>query len=319
MEWLNYHHLLYFWTVAHEGGLLPAARKLRVTHSTVGAQVHALEESLGEKLLVREGRRLVPTDVGRLVLRYADEIFGLGRELVDTVRGRPTGQALRLDVGVVDVIPKLVARRLLRPAHELDQPVRIVCREDHLERLIGELALHSLDAIISDSPPPPSANVKVFGHPLGECGVTLFAAPALAKKLARGFPRSLDGAPMVVPTEGTVLRRSLDRWLAAISVRPTIVAEIEDSALLKAFGQDGAGVFPAPSVVRDEVVRQYGVRALGEAPGVVERFYVITAERRFQHPALVAITARARAELDASPKTARRRPGASARDHTGSR
>lgn len=298
MEWLNYHHLLYFWTVAHEGGLLPAARKLRVTHSTVGAQVHALEEALGEKLLVRQGRRLVPTDVGRIVLRYADEIFGLGRELVDTVRGRPTGQPLRVQVGVADVIPKLVARRLLRPVHELDTPVRVVCREGRLERLTAELAIHALDVVLSDAPPPASPNVKVFGHSLGESAVTIFAAPALARSLAKGFPRSLDGAPMVLPTEGTVLRRSLDRWLASIGVRPTIVAEIEDSALLKAFGQDGAGAFPAPDVVRDEVIRQYRVRALGPATGVVERFYAITTERRFENPALVAITERARADLD---------------------
>lgn len=305
MDWLNYHHLLYFWTVAHEGGLLPAARKLRVTHSTVGAQVHALEEALGEKLLVRSGRRLVPTEVGRVVLRYADEIFGLGRELVDVVRRNPTGKASRLVVGIVDVLPKLVMRRLLRPAQSLATPVHLVCHEDRLERLIGELALHVIDVVLSDAPPPPSANLKVFGHLLGECEVGWFAAPELAQRLSRGYPGSLEGAPILLPTEGTTLRRSLDRWLLSERIAPDIVAEIEDSALLKAFGQDGAGAFPAPLIIEDEVVRQYGVRKLGVARGVVERFYAITAQRRFEHPALVAITDRARAELAPSKSASR--------------
>lgn len=305
MEWLNYHHLFYFWTVAHEGGLLPASRKLRVTHSTVAAQVRALEESLGEKLLARSGRRVVPTEVGLVVLRYADEIFSLGRELVDAARGRPTGRPLRVAVGIVDVLPKLVARRLVSPALELATPVRLVCQEDRLDRLLAELAAHSLDVVLSDSPPTPTGSVRVFGHVLGESEVSLFAEPSLAKKLGRGFPRSLEGAPLILPTEGAALRRSIDAWLAQLRVRPEVVAEVGDSALLKSFGQTGLGAFPAPSVVRDEVMKQYGVREIGVARGVLERFYAITAERRFDHPAVVAITERARAELF-RPKRRRR-------------
>lgn len=295
--WLNYHHLLYFWTVAREGGVLPAARKLRLTHSTVGAQVHALEAALGEKLLVRSGRRLVPTEVGLLVLRYADEMFGLGAELLDAVRGWPTGRPLRLRVGVVDAMPKLIARRLLRPAHTLATPVRIVCHENRLDRLLAELATHDLDVVLSDEPPSATAGLRVHGHVLGESEVSIFAVPALARKLRRGFPRSLDGAPMVLPTDSTTLRRSLDRFFAEHRVRPRVVAEIEDSALMKSFGQDGIGAFAAPTVVRSEVVRQYGVREIGVARGVVERFHAITAERRFAHPAVAALTAAARSDL----------------------
>ncbi|MDQ3036172.1 MAG: LysR family transcriptional regulator [Myxococcota bacterium] len=308
MDWLNYHHLLYFWTVAREGGLSPAARKLRVTHSTVGAQVHALEESLGEKLLVRSGRRLVPTEMGLVVLRYADEIFGLGRELVDTVRGRPTGQPIRVSVGIVDALPKLVARRLLQPAHELAVPVRMVCLEDHLDRLLAELAVHTLDVVLSDSPPTTTGPVRVFGHSLGESEVSFFAEPKLARRLADGFPRSLHGAPVILPAESSALRRSIDAWLVRLRVRPNVVAEVEDSALLKAFGQEGLGAFPAPTVVRDEVVKQYGVRELGVARGVIERFFAITAERRFDHPAVAAITAHARADVFKSKKAKKTKP-----------
>lgn len=297
LEWLNYHHLVYFWTVAHEGGLLPAARKLRVAHSTVGAQVHALEEALGEKLLERSGRRLVPTDAGRVVLRYADEIVDLGRELLDTVRGRPTGRPLRLAVGIVGGLPKLVSRRLLVPAESLAQPIRLVCVEDRLDRLLADLATHSLDVVLSDAPPAPTSGVRVYGHPLGTSAVSIFGLPSLARTLKRDFPRSLEDAPMLLPTEGTSLRRSIDRWLEAMRVRPRVVAEIEDSALLKAFGADGVGVFPAPVVVKDEVMRQFGVREIGVARGVTERFYAITAERRFAHPAVAAITESARSHL----------------------
>ncbi len=309
MEWLNYHHLLYFWTVAREGGLLPAARKLRVTHSTVGAQVHALEGALGEKLLVRSGRRLVPTEVGRVVLQYADEIFGLGRELVDTVQGRPTGRPLRISVGIVDGLPKLVVRRLLKPAHELSTPVRMVCEEDRLDRLLAELAVHSIDVVLSDSPPTKTRGVRVFGHLLGESDVSFFAAPQLVQKLRRRFPHSLEDAPVLLPSETSALRRSLDAWFAQIRVSPRVVAEVEDSALLKSLGQDALGAFPAPSVVRDEVMRQYEVREIGVARGITERFFAITAERRFDHPAVAAITERARADLFRAKKRTSRKLG----------
>lgn len=298
IEWLNYHHLLYFRTVAHEGGLLPAARKLRVTHSTVGAQVHALEDALGEKLLARSGRRLVPTSVGRVVLRYADEIVDLGREMLDTVRGRPSRGPARLAIGVVDVMPKLVARRLIQPAQAMVEKVRLVVHQDRLERLIVDLATHALDVVLSDAPPPPSPNLKVYGHLLGSSDVAIFGAPALRRRLRKGFPASLEGAPLLLPAAGTTLRRSLDRWLEAQRVRPEIVGEIADSALLKAFAEDCVGAFAAPRIVARDISQRYGLVEIGIAAGVVERFYAITAERRFVHPAVDAITRRAREDLD---------------------
>jgi LysR family transcriptional activator of nhaA len=297
MEWLNYHHLLYFWLVAREGGLGPASNQLRLAQSTVSAQVRALEEALGEKLFTRSGRRLVMTERGNVVYRYAEEIFSLGRELQDTLRGRPVGRPIRLTVGLADVVPKRVAHRLLEPALHLAQPIHLVCREDKPERLLAELALHEVDVVIADAPAPPTVRVKVFNHPLGECGIVFFAAPGLAAERRRRFPRSLDGAPLLLPTENTSLRRSLDQWFDSQGIRPMIAAEFDDSALLKVFGQAGAGIFPVPSVIADEVRRTYRVRAVGAVDEVRERYFAISAERRLKHPAVVAISEEARERL----------------------
>jgi LysR family transcriptional activator of nhaA len=212
MEWVNYHHLLYFWVVAREGGLVPAGKLLRLSHPTLSAQVQALEDHLGEKLFTKVGRRLALTDVGRVVFRYADEIFTLGREMVDTVKGRSTGQPLRLEVGVVDVVPKLVVRQLLKPALSLPEPVKLVCYEDSYEKLLAALALHTLDIVIADAPVPAGSSVRAFNHVLGETWVSFFGARSLATTFKRGFPRSLDGAPVVLPLEHTALRRGLDQW-----------------------------------------------------------------------------------------------------------
>jgi len=297
MEWLNYHHLLYFWTVAKEGSVAGATRRLRLAQPTISGQVRQLEQQLGQKLFRRQGRSLVLTDVGRVVYRYADEIFGLGRELMDVLRSRPTGRPVRLTVGVADAVPKLIAKRLLEPAFHLDDPLHLVCREDRADRLLAELALHALDLVISDAPIPPQVGVKGFSHLLGECGVTIFASPALARKHRRGFPRSLDGAPMLLPTEDNALRRSLDQWLDAQRIRPVAVAEFEDPALLKTFGQAGRGLFAGPSVIEREISRQYGVRVVGRLAEVRERFYAISAERRLEHTAVVALTRAARDRL----------------------
>jgi LysR family transcriptional activator of nhaA len=294
MEWLNYHHLLYFWLVAREGGVAKAAAKLRLAHPTVSGQIHALEDALGEKLLAREGRNLVLTEMGRVVYGYADEIFGLGRELLDTVKGRPTGKPMRLVVGVAEVVPKLVAKRLLHPARTLPDRVRIVCREDKAPRLVAELAAGALDVVITDAPLPSGTKVRTFNHLLGQTDVALFAIPTLAARYRRGFPASLDGAPMLLPGEGTTLRGALDAWFDANGVRPLIEAEIDDFALLKAFGQDGAGLFPAPLAIEAEIRRQYEVELVAPLPGVRESFYAISAERRLKHPAVVAISAAAR-------------------------
>lgn len=297
MEWLNYHHLLYFWVVAREGGLMPASRVLHLAHPTLSGQIRQLEESLGEQLFDRSGRRLVLTDMGRTVFRYADEIFSLGRELMDVVKARPTGRPVRLTVGIADVVPKLVARQLLDPALHLDEPVRLVCYEDRYDRLLASLALHELDVILTDAPVAPGSNVRAYSRLLGECGLTFFAAPELHRQCRGKFPKCLDGAPFLLPTDTTVLRRSLEQWFDTQAVRPEIVAEIEDSALLKVFGQDGIGVFALPSVVEEHVVRQYGVEVVGRIEDVRERFYAISGERRLKNPAVVAICESAKALL----------------------
>jgi LysR family transcriptional activator of nhaA len=297
MEWLNYHHLLYFWLVAREGGVARAAAKLRLAHPTVSGQIHALEDVLGEKLFEREGRRLVLTEMGRVVYGYADEIFALGRELLDTVKGRPTGRPLRLVVGIAEVVPKLVAKRLLDPARALPEAVHMICREDKAERLVAELAAGSLDVVLADAPLPSGGRLRAFNHFLGESEVTLFATAPLAARYRRGFPASLDGAPILLPGEGTALRRSLDAWLDARRLRPKVEAEFDDPALLKAFGQDGVGIFPASAAIEAEVRRQYEVEVVGRLPEVKETFYAISAERRLKHPAVVAISSAARASF----------------------
>src|SRR5262249_48767806 len=297
MEWLNYHHLLYFWLAARGGGVGRASDELRLAPSTVSAQIRALEHALDEKLFRRVGRRIELTDMGRTVYRYADEIFGLGRELLDTVKNRPTGRPMRLVVGVADVLPKHVARRILQPAFGLDVPVRLTCLDGKPADLLTELAVHRLDVVLADAPVDPHVSVRAFSHLLGECGVVLAGTPPLAKRYKRRFPQSLDGAPLLMPTPGTMLRRSLDVWLETTNIRPAIIAELEDSALMTAFGQAGLGLFPVHAIVAAEVCRQYGVRVLGTVPDVRERFYAISAERRLKHPAVVAISSAAREKL----------------------
>jgi len=294
VEWLNYHHLLYFYTVAREGSVTRASEVLRLAQPTLSGQIRKLEESLDEKLFVRQGRNLVLTDVGRVVYGYADEIFGLGREMMDALRGRPSGRPARLVVGVADVVPKLVSHHVLETALSLEEPVQLVCREGKTDDLLAELAVQGFDLVITDAPLAPHVKVRAFNHLLGQCDVSFFGTPELASKLRRGFPRSLDGVPMLLPTENTSLRRSLDQWFDRLDIRPTVVAEIEDTALLKVFGQHGSGVFPAPSVVAGEIRGQYGVRVVGTTTDVVERFYAITVERRIKHPAVAAITEGAR-------------------------
>lgn len=294
LEWLNYHHLLYFYTVAKEGSVSRAAKTLRLAQPTLSGQIRKLEEAFDEKLFQRAGRNLVLTEMGRVVYGYADEIFAIGRELTDTLRGRPTGRPGRLSVGVADVVPKLITHRLLEIALSLPEPVQLVCHEGKTDRLVADLAVHGYDIVITDAPLPPHLNVKAYNHPLGACPVTFFGVKRLATAHARDFPRSLDGAPMLLPTSNTTLRRSLDQWFQDHGVRPRIVAEFEDSALVKVFGQHGHGIFPAPSVLAAEVCGHYGVREVGTVEAVLERFYVISAERRIKHPAIAAITDAAR-------------------------
>ncbi|MCC7010454.1 MAG: transcriptional activator NhaR [Acidobacteria bacterium] len=298
MDWLNYHHLLYFWTVVREGGVSRAAEKLRLAQPTVSAQVRQLEQAIGERLLERQGRRLVLTDVGRLVHRYADEMFGIGRELMETLKGRPAaGRPLSLTVGVANVVPKLVVHRLLEPAVRGSQPIRLVCREDSTEELLADLATHALDVVITDVPAPSHVRVKVFSHLLGESDTTIFAAEPLAARLRRRFPRSLNDAPMLLPTPQTAARRALDQWFDAEDVHPRVIGEFDDPALMKAFGQSGMAAFPGSSAIEREIVRQYRVRPIGRARGVKERYYAVSAERRLKHPGVLAITTAARTEV----------------------
>lgn len=293
MDWLNYHHLYYFWTVVREGGVTAASRKLRLAQPTISGQLKQLEDALGEKLFVREGRKLALTDPGRVVYRYAEEIFSLGRELVDAVKDRPTGKPMRFTVGVADVVPKAIAHRLLEPA--LRMPVHLICREDRPERLVADLALHEVDLVITDAPVSPQVRVKAYHHLLGESGVAFFAERALARKLARNFPRSLHGAPLLLPAEGTNLRRGLDAWFDREGIRPNVVGEFQDSALTEAFGLAGAGVFAVPAAVADR--ERHGVQELGRIDSIRERFYAVTVERRIVHPAVVAIFEAARSQL----------------------
>lgn len=297
MEWLNYHHLLYFWTVVREGGVSRAAEKLRLAQPTVSAQVKLLEDTLGQTLFDRQGRRLVLTDTGRVVYRYADEIFGIGRELLETLKGRAPGRPLHLTVGVANAVPKLIVHRLLMPALSGEEDVRLECREDRTETLLAELATHELDVVISDVPPPPHIRVKVFSHLLGESGTTFFAAGPLAGKLRRRFPQSLNDQPLLLPAPSTALRRALDQWFETEDLHPRVVGQFDDSALMKAFGQAGTAAFPAPSVIEPEIIRQYKVQVVGRVPTIYERYYAISAERRLKHPGVLAITNAARTDL----------------------
>jgi len=290
MEWLNYHHLLYFWTVAREGTIARASEELRLAQPTISGQIRVLEDQLGEKLFQRSGRNLVLTDMGRLVYRYADDIFGLGRELMDTLKDRPTGRPVRFQVGVADEVTKIIAYRLLEPAMRLEQPVHIVCRDGAADRLLTDLATHNLDLVIADTPIPPAIKVKAFSHPLGETPVTVFGVSKLAAPRRKQFPKSLDGAPFLVPTVGKTLRRTLDQFFEQNGLRPRIVAELDDSALLTTFGQAGAGLFVAPTVLEKEVMRQFGVTVVGRLDEVRERYFAISVERRLKHPAVVAIS-----------------------------
>jgi len=297
MEWLNYHHLLYFWTVARHGSISRATEELYLAQPTISAQLRALEGSLGETLFTRAGRNIALTEMGQVVFRYADEIFSLGRELTDTLKGKSVGRPVRFTVGVADVLPKLIAYRLLQPALQLKDPIRVVCHEDKPDRLLAELAVHRLDLVLSDAPIGPMVKVKAFNHLLGESDVTVFGPAKLVKKYRRGFPQSLNDAPMLLPTETTSLRRSFDQWCAAQDIHPFVVGEFEDSALLNVFGQSGAGLFLAPSVIASEVRRQHRVQTVGRLKEVRERFYALSVERKLKHPAVVAISEAAQQKL----------------------
>jgi LysR family transcriptional activator of nhaA len=297
MDWLNYHHLHYFWVVAREGTIARACDQLHLTQPSISKQLHQLERAVGEKLFKRVGRNLVLTETGQLVFRFADEIFSLGRELSEALRGKSSRERLRLLVGVADVVPKLIAYRVLEPALHLPEPVQLMCDERGLVDLLTELADHRLDLVLSDSPLPPTSATRAYNHLLGECGVCIFGSSSLARKFRRGFPQSLDGAPFLLPTRKSMLRRSLDQWFDAQNIRPELLGEFDDRALLKVFGQAGVGLFPGAAAVERETCRQHHVQLVGRLDAVRERFYAISVERKLRHPAVKAITEAAQGTL----------------------
>jgi LysR family transcriptional activator of nhaA len=291
---LNYKHLRYFWAVARTGSLARAAAELHVTPQSISGQLAELEDSLGVELLRRVGRGVELTDLGRRVAGYADDIFALGDELVAAARDQAARKSVPFRIGISDAVPKAVAYRVVEPALALAERVRLVCREGALPTLLGELALHRLDMVIADRPLPAEVHVRGYNHLIGASELAAFAAPALAATLPRGFPALLDGAPLLLPGEGSAIRPKLAAWLEAQRLHPRIVGEFDDGALMKAFGQGGAGLFFAPAAAAADIEPQYGVVAVGRIPAVVEQFYAITTERRMRDPATVAVFEAAR-------------------------
>jgi len=294
---VNYKHLHYFWAVAREGGVARASERLNLTPQTISGQLSLLEEHLGVELFTRVGRNLELTETGRLVLSYADEIFSLGGELEEVIHQLPEGRPQLFRVGVVDVLPKSITHRILEPALQMTEPVRMICREASLDMLLAELAVHRLDLVLADRPIPSTVSTRGFSHKLGECAVSFFATEKLAKKLTGGFPACLDGAPLLLPGSGTQLRSGIDQWMDKHRLHPRIIAEFDDSALMKAFGQEGVGIFIAPAVIEAEVEWQYEVAAIGRVDAVKEHFYAISVERRITHPVVSAVMEIARESL----------------------
>ncbi|MCA2979579.1 MAG: transcriptional activator NhaR [Myxococcaceae bacterium] len=297
MAWLNYHHLLYFWTVARTGTIANASRELHLSQPTISTQLKTLEDALGQKLFQRAGRRLVLTDVGRTTYRYADEIFRLGRELQESITRGPMSRQVRFTVGVSDVVPKLVAQRLLEPAYGAVPDLQLEVHEGNLNGLLARLALHELDVVLSDSPAPNDVKVRAFSHKLGESGLSFFAKGSQVAPLKKGFPQSLDQAPMLLPQTGSSSRIALDQWFEKKGVRPRVVGEFDDSALMKVFGAAGRGVFTAPTTIEPDVVRQFEVQPIGRTDEMTQAYYAISVERRLRHPAVVAVAESARKEF----------------------
>lgn len=301
-DWINYHHLMYFWTVAREGGVTAASEKLHLAQPTISGQLKKLEKQLGGELFQRVGRNLILTDLGQTVFKYADEIFSLGEELSDVLRGQPTGHPIRFHIGVPEVLPKLIVFRLLKPVLELPEPVQLVCHEGTQEQLLTRLAAHELDVILSDSPASSLVSVRAFNHPLGGSEVGLFGTRELIQQYGGKLPDSLFNAPVLLPTMRTALRRSIDQWLCESGLSMQVVGEFDDTALMKVFAEEGLGFIPAPIAVEDQLEKQFSLSKVWKVPHARERFYAITVERRLKHPAVRAISEAAKNELFAGRK-----------------
>ncbi len=287
---INYKHLHYFWVVAREGSIARASELLHLTPQTISGQVTLLENSMKVKLFERAGRGLVLTEAGRMALSYAEEIFHLGLELKEVFRGQPGSRPLQFNVGITEAVPKLIAYRLLEPALRLPEQVHISCRENKLNMLLADIAVHKLDMILADCPIPRGMSVRAYNHLLGECGVSFFAAKNQAATYSDNFPYSLDGAPMLLPSDDTTIYGTLMQWFERIKVAPIAIGVFDDSALMKVFGQAGVGIFSVPTIVEQEVRRQYDVEVIGSTKDMRERFYAISAERKLKHPAVIAVS-----------------------------
>ena len=298
MEWLNYHHLLYFWMVAKEGSIVRASKELHLASPTISGQIHVLEEALEGKLFKRKGREMVLTELGQVVFRYANDIFSIGRDLMDTVKGRAGGRPIRLVVGVSDVLAKSIVHRILAPAFGLPEPIRVVCREDRsIDAFLADLAVHAVDVVLADAPAGTNTSVRTFSHLLGECGSVVMAAPALARSLRPRFPDSLDGTPFLLPGSASTLRRALDAWFDARDMRPKVIAEFDDAALATVLAEAELGAFVAPAVVEEEILQRYKLRVVGHLDDLRQRFYAISVERKIKHPAVAAICEVARTRI----------------------
>ena len=297
MRHLNYSHLQYFWVVAREGSIVKASGVLHLTPQTISGQLKLLDEAVGQPLFNRVGRRLVLSDMGRTVFEYANEIFSVGSELMNVVRGNQLAGPATLTVGIVNSIPKLIAERIIAPALGNEEPIRVRCHEASLEQLLAELAVHRLDLVLSDQPIPDGLSLRAYNHRLGESGLSFFVRRGVARRYRGSFPHNLNGAPMLLPLQNSALRRRLDEWFEQENLTPVIAGEFEDSALMKAFGEAGAGVFAAPTAIEAEIGRMYRAAVLGRTEAIRERFYAISAERRLRHPAVVLITNAARTDL----------------------
>lgn len=294
MDWLNYHHLYYFWVVARSGSITAACAELDVAQPTVSAQLQALERRIGEKLFARSGRGLQLTEVGQLVFTYANDIFSLGRELQDALKGHVRQRPRRLVVGVGDTMPRLLVERFLEAVHKVEKPIHLVCQQDRPERLLVELAVQTLDVVLLDTPLGNNARVRGFNHLLGECGISWYAAPDLAARLSGSFPHCLQEAPVLMPLGPSTLRQGLENWLERNHLTPVVRGEFQDSTMMMLFGQRGAGAFAAPSVLDAEITASYQVRVLGHIEDIRERYYAISADRRPRHPGVVALCEAAR-------------------------
>lgn len=297
MDWINYHHLYYFWLTVKMGTVSAAAESLHLARPTVAAQIKDLEKAIGQKLFEKQGRGLVLTEFGTQIHKYSDEIFSIGHELREFIKTGHGGNRKRFVVGLPDVVPKHIAFELLKPALHMEDRPRTVCYEGKLDQLLTDLALHKIDLVISDAPAPPTMDFKVYNHKLGECGLSMLATPEIAKEYRQDFPSSLTDAPCLLPTDHTAVRRAMDIWMDDNDIFPEIVAEFEDSALLKVFGQAGEGIFPVPSAIEERVITQYGVELVGRIDEVRDKFYAISAEKRVQHAATSLVVKQGRSEL----------------------